>query len=206
VAIIEVLQQDRSVAVMSQLIYFAVTSLDGYVEDQEGHIDWSAPEEELFSFITDLERPISTYLYGRGMYEAMLYWETAQPTPGQPGSFSSFSDFQSIWREAQKVVYSRTLESVSSARTRVERDFDAPSDRHLKDSSDHDMTVGGSTLAGQAIRLGLVDELRLFILPVILGGGKSWLPNGVRLDLELLDIRRFPHGSTYLSYRPVVSN
>lgn len=205
-AIIEVLQQDRSVAVMGQLIYFAVTSLDGYVEDQEGHLDWSAPEEELFSFITDLERPISTYLYGRGMYEAMLYWETAQPTPGQPGSFSSFSDFKSIWLEAQKVVYSRTLESVSSARTRVERDFDAPSIRHLKDSSDHDMTVGGSTLAGQAIRLGLVDELRLFVLPVILGGGKSWLPSGVRLDLELLDMRRFPHGSTYLSYRPVVSN
>lgn len=191
---------------MGQLIYTAVTSLDGYVEDQEGRLEWSAPEEELFSFITDLERPIGTYMYGRGMYETMLYWETAAPTSGEPGSFTSFNDFKMNWQGAQKVVYSRTLESISSARTRLERDFDATSVRDLRDASDHALSVGGSTLAGQAIRLGLVDELRLVVIPVILGGGKRWLPGGVRIDLEPLDIRRFPRGSTYLSFRPVVSH
>ena len=173
---------------MGRLIYSAIASLDGYVEDQEGKIDWGAPDEELHSFINDLERPVGTYLYGRRMYETMLYWETVRLTPDQP---AVVSDFRAIWQAAEKIVYSRTLESVSSARTRVERDLDAQAVRHLKVTSEHDITVGGSALAAEAIKVGLVDELRLFMVPVVVGGGKSWLPSGMRLDLELLDMRRF---------------
>jgi dihydrofolate reductase len=183
---------------MGRLIYTAIASLDGYVEDREGRFDWAAPDEELHSFVNDLERPVGTYLYGRRMYETMRYWETAHLTPDQP---AVASDYTAIWQAAEKVVYSRTLESVSSARTRVERDFDAEAVRNLKVNSERDLDVGGPGLAAEAINAGLVDELHLFAVPVAVGGGKHWLPTGVRLDLELLDTRRFARGAMYLRYR-----
>ena len=163
---------------MGRLIYAAIASLDGYVEDQEGKFDWAAPGEELHAFVNDLERPVGTYLYGRRMYETMVYWDTVETCPGQS---AVARDFKSIWQAAEKVVYSRTLESVSSGRTRIEREFDAETVQRLKTASDHDLTVGGANLAAEAIRAGLVDEFQLFTVPVIVGGGKSWLPAGVRL-------------------------
>jgi dihydrofolate reductase len=184
---------------MGKLIYTAITSLDGYVEDGEGSIEWSAPTEELVSFINGLERPSGTYLYGRRMYETMLYWENDVVAPDE---LVALGDFRAMWREANKIVYSRTLESASSAKTKIERDFDAHAVRQLKSASDHDMSIGGAGLAAQAIMSQLVDEFRVFVVPVILGGGKSWLPNEVELDLELIDTRRFSDGVVHLRYRP----
>jgi dihydrofolate reductase len=184
---------------MGKLFYTAITSLDGYVEDEDGSLDWSAPGEEVIHFINDLERPIGTYMYGRRMFEAMLYWETANISPDQS---AALSDFTAIWQAADKIVYSQTLQSASTAKTRIERDFSAEAIHQLKADSDHDLSVGGAGLAAQAIKFGLVDELCVFVLPVILGGGKSWLPSDVRLKLELLDSRRFSEGALYLRYRP----
>ena len=184
---------------MARLIYSAIASADGYVEDASGSFDWAAPDEELFCFVNDLERPVGTYLYGRRMYETMLYWETAHTAPGQP---SFVREFTGIWQAAGKIVFSKTLESVSSARTRIERNFDPDMVRQLKSAAEHDMTVGGADLAGQAIKAGLVDELQLFLVPIVVGGGKRALPNGVRSDLELLDTQRFARGAVYLRYRP----
>jgi dihydrofolate reductase len=184
---------------MAKLIYSAIASVDGYTEDAAGSFDWAAPDEELLRFVNDLERPVGTYLYGRRMYETMLYWETAPTVPGQP---SSVRDFTGIWQAAEKIVFSRTLASVSSARTRIERNFDPGMVRQLKSATEHDMTVGGADLAGQAIAAGLVDELQLFLVPIMVGGGKRALPAGVRSDLELLDTQRFASGGAYLRYRP----
>jgi len=184
---------------MAKLIYSAIASADGYVEDAAGSFDWAAPDEELHRFINELERPVGTYLYGRRMYETMLYWETAHTMSGQP---SSVRDFIGIWQAAEKIVFSKTLASVSSARTRIERNFDPGMVRHLKSATGHDMTVGGADLAGQAITAGLVDELQLFLVPAVVGGGKRALPGGVRSDLELLDTKRFASGAVYLRYRP----
>lgn len=182
---------------MAKLIYSSITSADGYVEDASGAIDWGAPGEELSSFINDLERPVGTYLYGRRMYQTMLYWETAHTPLDEP---PSAREFTGIWQAAQKVVFSKSLESVSSARTRIERNFDPEVVRQLKSATEQDMTVGGADLASQAMKAGLVDELQLFLVPVILGGGKQALPSGVRWDLELLDTRQFPCGAVYLRY------
>jgi dihydrofolate reductase len=184
---------------MARLIYSAITSADGYVEDAAGGFDWAAPDEELFCFVNDLERPVGTYLYGRRMYETMLYWETARTVPGQP---SSVREFTGIWQAADKIVFSTTLQSVSSARTRLERNFDPALIRQLKSATGHDLTVGGADLAGQAIKAGLVDELQLILVPVVVGGGRQALPAGARSDLELLDTRRFASGAVYLRYRP----
>ena len=184
---------------MGKLIYSAIASADGYVEDAAGGFDWAAPDEEVHRFVNDLERPVGTYLYGRRMYETMLYWETALTVPGRP---SLDREFASIWRAAEKIVFSATLESAPSARTRIERNFDPALVAHLKSAAGHDMTVGGADLAGQAIRAGLVDELQLFLVPVIVGGGKRALPGGARCALELLDTRRFAGGAVYLRYRP----
>ncbi len=184
---------------MGRLIYSAIASLDGCVEDQEGKFDWAAPDDDVHRFINDLERPVGTYLYGRRMYETMLYWETIIP-PAQP---SVAGDFKAIWQAAEKIVYSRTLETVSSDRTRIERDFDLDAVRQLKATSQpSDLAIGGSEpwpLARRS-RPALSDELQLFVVPVVVGGGKSWLPTGVRLDLELLDTRRFAGGAVYLRY------
>jgi len=180
---------------MVDLVYTANVSVDGYTEDPEGRLDWSKPDEEVFSFITELERAAGTYLYGRRMYEAMLYWETANPDEGYVRKFAE------IWRKADKVVYSRSLESVSSARTRLEHDFDLEAVRRLKAAASRRVTIGGANLAGQALAAGLVDELRLLTVPAVLGGGRPWLPKGLSLPLRLLETRRFASGVVYLRYR-----
>jgi dihydrofolate reductase len=184
---------------MGKLIYSAIASADGYVEDAVGGFDWGAPDEEVFRFVNDLERPVGTYLYGRRMYETMLFWESALGVPGLP---PVAGEFAGIWQAAEKIVFSQTLTTVSSSRTRIERNFDPGLVAQLKSAAKHDLTVGGADLAGQAIRAGLVDELQLFLVPVIVGGGKRALPDGARSDLELLDTRRFAGGAVYLSYRP----
>jgi dihydrofolate reductase len=180
---------------MAQLIYSAITSLDGYIADQEGSFDWAEPDEEVHAFVNDLERPVGTFLYGRRMYDVMVAWETL--TDDQP----EMHDFAQIWRAADKVVYSRTLEAPSSARTRIERSFEPEAVRQLKASAARDITVGGAELAAQAFAAGLVDECHLFLAPVIVGGGTASLPDQVRVDLELLDERRFGNGTVYLRYR-----
>jgi dihydrofolate reductase len=185
---------------MTRLIYMAISSLDGYVEDREGTFDWAAPDEEVHQFVNDLERPAGTYLYGRRMYETMVFWETAHTLADQsPVTL----DFARLWQAADKVVYSRTLETVSSARTRIERAFDPEAVRRLKASASRDLTVGGPELAAQAFRAGLVDECHLFLTPIIVGGGKRSLPDGVHMPLELLDERRFVRGVVHLRYRVV---
>ena len=181
---------------MARLIYTGITSLDGYVADADGNFEWSAPDEEVHTFVNDLERPVGTYLYGRRMYQVMLAWETLDP-PGQP---AFMQDYAGIWRSADKIVYSRTLEAPSSARTRVERDFDPEAVRQLKATAGRDITVGGPGLAAQAIRAGLVDEFRLFVSPIVVGGGQEFLPDDVRLKLDLLDERRFGNGVVHLRY------
>jgi dihydrofolate reductase len=185
---------------MARLIYTAISSLDGYVEDSEGTFGWAAPDEEVHQFVNDLERPASTYLYGRRMYETMVFWETAHTLADQsPVTL----DFARLWQAADKVVYSRTLETVSSARTRIERAFDPEAVRRLKASASRDITVGGPELAAQAFQAGLVDECHLFLMPIIVGGGKRSLPDGVRMRLDLLDERRFVSGVVHLRYRVV---
>ena len=179
---------------MASLIYAAIASLDGYVEDEQGGFDWAAPDEEVHAFVNDLQRPVGTYLYGRRMYETMVWWETG----GDDEAVTR--DFAEIWRGAEKVVYSRTLQTVASERTRIEREFDAAAIRRLKESSGSDIAIGGAELAGQAIAEGLVDECQLFLSPVLVGGGKRALPAGVHAELELLDERRFPSGVVYLRY------
>ena len=182
---------------MAKLIYSAITSLDGYVADEDGNFDWAAPDEEVHAFVNDLERPVGTYLYGRRMYETMVYWETAHTLADQP---PAMRDYAEIWRAAEKIVYSRTLETASSARTRIERDFDAEAVREMKASAGPDITVGGPELAARAIRAGLVDECHLFVTPVVVGGGKPSLPNNVRFRLKLLDEHRFANGVVHLHY------
>jgi len=181
---------------MARLTYSAIASLDGYVADADGTFDWAAPDEEVHAFVNDLERPVGTYLYGRRMYEVMAYWETAD------GSTGITRDFAELWRSADKIVYSTTLESVTSARTRIERSFDPEAVRRLKASSGRDLSVGGPGLAAQAIAAGLVDELHLFLVPVLVGGGTRALPGGAaRVPLELVDEHRFGSGVVHLHYR-----
>ena len=183
---------------MAKLIYSAIASLDGYVADEDGNFDWAVPDEEVHTFINDLDRPVGTYLYGRRMYETMAGWETDHTLADHS---PLMRDFAEIWRAADKIVYSKTLEAVSTARTRIERDFDPEAVREMKASAGRDMVVGGPDLAAQACRAGLVDECRLLVAPVVVGGGKRSLPNNVRLKLELLDERRFGNGMVYLHYR-----
>jgi len=182
---------------MANLIYSALTSLDGYVADEHGKFDWARPDEEVHGFANDLERLVGTHLYGRRMYEVMRVWESAD-FADQP---RYLQDYAEIWQAADKVVYSKTLEAVSSARTRIERDFDPDAIRRLKASAERDISVGGPHLAAQAIKAGLVDELHLLISPVVVGGGNQALPDDVRLDLELLDEHRFGNGVVHVHYR-----
>jgi dihydrofolate reductase len=183
---------------MARLIYSMITSLDGYTEDEKGSFDWAAPDEEVHRFVNGLEQPVGTYLYGRRMYDTMVYWETAHTLADQS---PITQDFTQIWQAADKVVYSRTLETVSSARTRIERAFEPEAVREMKARAGRDITVGGPNLAAQAINAGLVDELQLFLTPIVVGGGNRSLPKGVRLNLQLLDERRFGNGVVYLHYR-----
>lgn len=183
---------------MAKLIYSMITSLDGYVADEDGKFDWAAPDEEVHTFANELERPVGTHLYGRRMYEVMTYWEAACAIADQPTFTRAFAD---IWHAADKVVYSTTLETPSSARTRIERDFDPGAVAQLKATAERDISVGGPGLAAQAIRAGLVDECHLLVAPFVVGGGTPALPDKVRLRLELLDERRFASGVVYLRYR-----
>lgn len=179
---------------MTKLLYTAITSLDGYVADEHGRFDWSEPDAEVHAFVNDLERPIGTYLLGRRMYEVLLAWETIDDeTP-------VIKDFAQIWRSKDKVVYSTTLDEVSSARTTLERAFDPFAVRALKASADRDISVAGPHLAAEAMRAGLVDEIRLFLNPIVVGGGNAALPDDVRVELELLDEHRFSNGVVFLRY------
>jgi dihydrofolate reductase len=181
---------------MARLLYTGITSLDGYVADTSGRFDWSAPDEEVHAFVNELERPIGTYLLGRRMYDVLSVWETMD-TAGEPDVIREYAD---IWRAADKVVFSSTLAEPVSARTRIEREFHPGRIRAWKAEADRDISVGGPHLAAQALRAGLVDEVQLFVSPVAVGGGNRFLPDGVRIDLELLRERRFGNGVVYLHY------
>src|SRR3954465_3734033 len=182
---------------MGKLIYAANTSLDGYLEDETGSFDWSGPDEQVHAFWNEHERHIGTSLYGRRMYETMRVWESDDWLTTAP---AVVREYAGIWRDADKVVYSTSLEAVSTARTRIERQFEPDAVRRLKEASSSDLSIGGATIGAEAVRHGLVDECVLLLSPVLVGGGKSALPRGVRLDLELLDNRRFGNGVIYLRY------
>jgi dihydrofolate reductase len=187
---------------MAKLIYITPASLDGYIADETGDFEWSAPAEKGLAFINDVVRPIGTYLYGRKMYQTMAVWETPDVFPSRT---PAILDFARIWQAADKIVYSKSLETVSTGKTLLEREFDPEAVRRLKAQLPHDVTVGGPNLAAHAIRAGIVDEYHLFVVPAILGGGKPVLPANVRVTLELLDERGFGKGMVYLRYRAVSS-
>lgn len=182
---------------MAKLIYTGITSLDGYIADREGNFDWSAPDDEVHTFINENESLVGTFLLGRRMYEVMVWWETL-PLDDEP---PAIREYARIWKEADKVVYSTTLDTVSSTRTRIERGFDPGAVRQLKETADRDIAIAGPDLASHAIKAGLVDEYRVYVTPMIVGGGKQFLPDDVRLGVELLEERRFASGVVYLRYR-----
>ena len=183
---------------MANLIYIANTSLDGYTEDRDGKFDWSEPSDEVFSFITDIVRGVGTHLYGRRMYETMRVWET---DPNLAAESALMRDFAEVWQAGNKIVYSRTLETISTRKTQLEHTFDPGAIRQLKAAGEQDILIGGPELAAHAFRAGLIDECHLFVAPILLGGGKSALPDNVRLQLELLQERRFENGVVFLRYR-----
>jgi dihydrofolate reductase len=180
---------------VAKLIYAPIASLDGYVADEDGKWDWSVPDAAVHAFVNDITRPVGTWLLGRRMYDVLVAWETIDDE--QP----EMRDFAEIWRSSDKVVYSRTLEEASSARTRIEREFDPGAVRRMKDESERDLSISGPELAAQALRAGLVDEIHLLLSPIVVGGGNEALPDDVRVPLELLDERRFGNGVVYLRYR-----
>jgi len=183
---------------MGRLIYTAIASLDGYVADADGNFDWCAPDEEVHAFVNELQRTVGTELLGRRMYDVLAVWDSIDTGPDQA---PVIRDFAELWRASDKVVYSRTLDAVSTARTRLERDFDADAVRALKEDADRDLSIGGPELAGEALRAGLIDEVHLLLSPVLVGGGTPALPDGLRLDLSLVDERRFGNGVVHLGYR-----
>jgi dihydrofolate reductase len=182
---------------MAKLVYSAITSLDGYVEDADGGFDWAAPDVEVHGFVNDQEREVGTYLYGRRMYDTMRFW---QDPPGLADEAAEFQDYAHVWQAAEKIVFSRTLSEPMTPRTTIRHNLDAGFVRRLKAEASRDISVGGATLAGEALRAGLVDEVHQLVTPVVVGGGRSWLPDGVRLDLELLAERRFTNGTVFLQY------
>ncbi|GAA2723014.1 dihydrofolate reductase family protein [Cellulomonas aerilata] len=182
---------------MGTLVYAANTSLDGYLEDEAGSFDWSEPDEEVHAFWNEHERQVGTSLYGRRMYETMRVWESDDWLTTEP---AVVREYAGIWRDADKVVYSSTLPEVSTARTRIERRFDPEAVRRLKETSGSDLSIGGATIAAEAFRHGLVDECVLLLCPVTVGGGKPALPRNLRLELELLDQRRFGNGVICVRY------
>jgi dihydrofolate reductase len=182
---------------MARLIYSNISSLDGYIADENGKFDWGEPDEEVHTFLNDLERQVGTYLLGRRLYEVLVAWETPESFPDQS---PYLLEFARIWKAADKIVYSRTLTSVSSARTRIEREFDPEAVRRMKAEAEQDLVVGGAELAGQAVAAGVVDELHLYLAPIVVGGGTRFLPDGVRVELELEEERRFKGGMVFLRY------
>jgi dihydrofolate reductase len=196
---------------MARLIYTTIASLDGYVNDASGGFEWAAPDREVHAFVNDLERDVGTYLCGRRLHDVMVYWQTVPTEDPDPGEAADPDDpddaddaverdYARIWQAAEKVVHSRTLEAVSGPRTRLEHDFDPAAVAALVASADRDVSIGGPTLAAEVLRAGIVDELRLLTVPVVVGGGTRTLPDGIRLDLELLELRRFAGGTTYARY------
>lgn len=183
---------------MGRLLCTGLTSLDGYIADERGDFSWGAPDAAVHAFVNDLERSIGTYLYGRRMFEVMRYWETAHEQPDRP---DVERDYTSLWQAADKVVFSTTLDEAGTRRTRLEREFDADAVRELVRGSTRDVSISGPGLAAHAFRAGLVDEVRLFLYPVVVGGGTRFLPDGVRLSLELMEERRFDSGAVFLRYR-----
>jgi dihydrofolate reductase len=182
---------------MARLLYTTIVSVDGYVNDSSGHFEWAAPDAEVHAFVNDLERDVGTYLCGRRLYETMVYWESA---PTDDPEHHIDHDYARIWQAAHKIVYSRTLEKVSSDRTTLAREFDPGAVQRLVASAERDVSIGGPHLAAEALHAGIVDELRLIRVPAVVGGGTASLPDGIRLDLELLDGRRFAGGTTYARY------
>lgn len=185
---------------MARLIYSAIQSLDGYVADATGAFDWAAPDEAVHRFANELQRPIGMNLYGRRMYEVMSVWETLGTGGDEPEYVVEFGE---LWRASDKIVYSTTLDAAPTARTRIERRFDIDDVREMKDHSVGDISIGGPHLAAQAIAAGLVDEYQVFFVPVAVGGGTRFLPSGIRLDLQLVEHRRFDNGTLYAGYRPI---
>lgn len=183
---------------MARLIYSMLSSLDGYIEDTDGNFDWAAPDEEVHGFINDLERTAGTHLYGRRMYEILTAWET---DPDLAADSPITRDFAEIWQSAHKIVYSRTLQAVSTRKTQLVRDFDPEAVRQLKAIAEQDILIGGPELAGYAFQAGLIDEYQLFLVPIVLGGGKPALPENVRLEFDLLEERRFGNGMVFLRYQ-----
>ena len=183
---------------MAKLVYSAIMSLDGYIEDQNGKFGWAVPDEAVHRFVNDLVRAAGTHLYGRRMYETMAVWET-DPTLAAASPFTQ--DFAAIWQAADKIVYSTTLEAASTRKTRIERTFDPEAVRQLKETAQDDILIGGPNLAAHAFRAGLIDECHLFLVPIVVGGGKRALPNDIRMELELLGERRFGNGTVFLHYR-----
>ena len=183
---------------MAHLIYSAISSLDGYIEGTDGKFNWAVPDDEVHRYINDLERAVGTYLYGRRMYETMMSWET---DPDLAAASPITRDFAKIWQAADKIVYSRTLETVSTRKTRIKRDFAPEAIRQLKVTAGYDILIGGPNLAAHAFKAGLIDECHLLLAPIIVGGGKQSLPNNVRIELELLEERRFGNGMVYLRYQ-----
>jgi dihydrofolate reductase len=184
---------------MAKLMYTAITSLDGYVADAEGNFDWSAPDDEVHTFVNDLERSVGTYLYGRKLYDVMAAWETMHQ--GDDELPAVMRDYTAIWQAADKIVYSNTLAEPKSRRTRIERSFDPDAVRALKETASANLSIGGPHLAAQALAAGLVDEVQVFVSPVAVGGGTSFLPQGLRLELQLTDEYAFRNGVVYLGYR-----
>jgi dihydrofolate reductase len=183
---------------MGKLTYTAITSLDGYIEDEEGRFGWAEPDAEVHAFANDLERSVGTHLYGRRMYETMAVWQTVGD---QPGLSAAEADYADLWRALDKVVYSRTLDAVSTPRTRLEREFDPDAVRRMKEGIDRDIGISGPGLAQHAFRAGLVDQVHLVVFPVVVGGGKPGLPRGIRMDLELLHVQRFGNGAVHMHHR-----
>jgi len=184
-------------AAMARLIYTAIASLDGYVADERGKFDWAAPDEEVHAFANDLERQVGTHLYGRRMYETMKVWDGDEILAGQP---TVMSDYAEIWRAAEKIVYSRSLEKVETSRTKLERSFDPEAVRALKQVEERDISIGGAELAAEALAADLVDEIHLLLVPVVVGAGKPALQTDHQLALDLQEHRSFGNGTVYLRY------
>jgi len=183
---------------MAHLIYSAISSLDGYIEDTDGNFDWAMPDEEVHRFINNLERTAATYLYGRRMYKTMMVWET---DPNLAADSPLTQDFAEIWQAANKIVYSKTLAAASTRNTQIERNFNPEAIQQLKKTAQDDILIGGPELAAHAFRTGLIDGCHLFLTPIIVGGGKQSFPDRFRLEFEILEERRFGNGTVFLRYR-----
>jgi dihydrofolate reductase len=191
------LSDDERSGYMGRLIYSVLASLDGFIEDEEGQFDWAAPSDEVHAFVNDLMRPVGTHIYGRRMYEVMHVWETV---PSLADESPIMAEFARLWQAADKVVFSRTLQAVTTSRTRLEHAFDPDVIRQMKARAEGDLVIGGPELAAEGFRAHLIDECQLFLVPISVGGGKRSLPSGLRLPLDLVEQRGFSDGTVYLRY------